>query len=760
MGFSTGIVGLVVCFMPFGLDLEENIGLDLLFKLRGVRQPPSDVIIVSLDKASSEHLTLPENPRKWPRSLHARLIKNLVKEGASVIVFDIFFEEARSIEDDNLFAEAISEARKVVLCEYLKSKEIPLTDKGRPPTGDISIVRLERPIPLFAQSAVALAPFPLPKIPVRISRYWTFKTEAGDTPTLPVVAFQIFAMQSYDEFINLLEKVGQYQAEEIPRDKDKVITTRGVEKLIRVLRDIFENEPLTAERMLEELKGSKTLSVDPKKHQMIKSLIKMYKNANSQYLNFYGPLRTITTVPYYQILQLNGKNNPPYKKGEQGGFSGEMKDDNKQMLDLKGKVVFVGLSESIPSEQKDGFYTVFSQPNGMDISGVEIAATAFANLIEDMPVRPVDFRAYLAIIFIWGTVLGIICHKFPTVIAALSVMGLSVLYLIIAEYQFKTSGVWSPLVVPLFLQVPLAFFASVMWKYIDSNKERRNIRKAFGYYLPGEVVDQLAKNIADLKASNKLVYGICLYTDAAQYTSLSETMDPKELGSFMNKYYETVFKPVRQHSGTVSDVIGDSMLAIWVDINPDNTLTHKSCLAALDIVSEIHHFNQSSDGLKLPTRIGLHSGHIMLGNIGASGHYEYRPVGDIVNTATRIEGLNKYVGTRILVSKEMIDQLDGFLTREIGEFILAGKSKPIEIYELICRLEESNEAQSFACSVFAEALDAFRRQSWDKAIEKFYETIKILEEDGPSRFYLKQCEYYKKNPPGELWDGLIQERRK
>ena len=167
-----------------------------------------------------------------------------------------------------------------------------------------------------------------------------------------------------------------------------------------------------------------------------------------------------------------------------------------------------------------------------------------------------------------------------------------------------------------------------------------------------------------------------------------------------------------------------------------------------------------SHSFKLPTRIGLHYGHILIGNIGAVDRYEYRPVGDIVNTATRIEGLNKYLKTQILVTKEVITQLNGFFTREIGNFMLAGKRKPVEIHELICRLEESDERQTKAYSIFAMAVEAFRRKSLDEAIEGFQETIDILGNDGPSAFYIKLCEHYKETVPGELWDGVIQMEKK
>jgi adenylate cyclase len=493
--------------------------------------------------------------------------------------------------------------------------------------------------------------------------------------------------------------------------------------------------------MLEELEDSEHLSVDAKTRRLLESVIKMYQGASSRYINFYGPPRTITTIPYHQALQL--------REGAVG---------DKQM-DLTGKAVFVGLSERLLADRKDSFYTVFSQANGIFIGGVEIAATAFSNLLEDMPVKKISLRYYILIILLWGILMGIFCRMSPLVFAPFGVVGLSGLYLAGAAYQFSANSIWHPIFVPLFVQTPLAFVGGLAWNYVDTNKERQKIRKAFEYHLPKHVVDQLAKNISHIETGSEVVYGICLSTDAEHYTSLSETMDPRELASFMNKYYETLFKPTRQHGGTVTDIIGDAMMSLWVAPRPENSSRDKACFAALDIQKANEEFNQSSTA-KLNTRIGLNYGEILLGHIGAVDHYEYRPVGDIVNTAARIEGLNKYLGTRVLASEEVIHGLDSFLTREVGSFRLKGKSRPIVIHELLCRIEESDEKQRSACAIFAEAMDAFRGQSWDEATEKFNECIQNLEGDGPSLFYVGLCREYKDNPPEQPWGGTVHLEKK
>lgn len=737
LGFLVGIVGLVVSFFHLAHDIEEDAGLGLLFKLRGVRKAPSDVVVVSIDTESSQHLNVSDNPDRWPRSLHARLVEKLAREGAQVITFDLYFIEPRSPKEDTSFAEAIKKARNVVLAEPLKAKEVPSSDIGGSFTGAHRIVNIVELIAPLSQSAVATAPFVLPRIPVKVNKYWTFQTGAGDSPTFPVVAFQLYALRVYDEFIRLLEKASPNQAGKLPRDAGTAIKARGAVRLIRDIREIFESDPLIPKKMVKELEHSNLVTSDGNKYRLLKSLVNMYGGANRQYLNYYGPPRTLSTIPFYQALRLrenSGSDNP---------------------IDLKGKAVFVGLSEILLRERDDSYHTVFSQANGIFVSGVEIAATAFSNLLEDTPVTPISSHTYMLMILAWGILVGIICRMAATVVAALGIVGLSILYLIGAEYQFKTDGTWYPVIIPLFLQAPLAFFGAVLWNYYETNKERQNIRRALGYYVPNEVVHQLARNVVDMKRGGQTVYGACLFTDAAGYTNLSETMGPGELSDYMHKYFEAIFEPVKQNGGLVVDLKGDSILAIWKAARPEAALRKQACQAALGVAKAVSQFNQSFEPLRLPTRVGVHAGQIFLGNIGAGDHYEYGPTGDTVNTASRMDGLNKYLGTEILVSEEVIHELDGFLTREVGRFRLKGKAQALVVHELFCRMEESEEKQKKGCAIFSEALRAFRRQSWDEAREKFHQAVQNSETDGPAHFYINLCEQYKKNPPEGAWEGVI-----
>jgi adenylate cyclase len=145
---------------------------------------------------------------------------------------------------------------------------------------------------------------------------------------------------------------------------------------------------------------------------------------------------------------------------------------------------------------------------------------------------------------------------------------------------------------------------------------------------------------------------------------------------------------------------------------------------------------------------------MFLGNMGAGDHYEYGPTGDTVNTASRLDNLNKMLGTEILVSEEAIRGLDTFVTRKIGNFRLKGKAQPLAVYELLCRQGEAVEQHRKACTAFSDALETFHRQYWNEAEEKFQRCNEAWRNDRLSEFYIRQCQEYKKTPPPN-WDGVI-----
>ena len=739
MGVFVGIFG--VAFLPLTLGLEESVGLDNLFRLRGPRKVPPAVAVVTLDQISAEALGVPPDPDEWPRRLHVQLIEALVQQGVEVIAFDIIFDRPTTAEDDEALARALRRAGNVVLGQGLRQSTYSLDDERGLLRGQLNIEKLVSPAAPLARSALALAPFPLPKIPVQVSQYWRIKPEAGDVATLPVVVFQVWALEVWEDFVRLLRSAGLDPHHTLPDDKSAVMEARNIQGLIQTLRETFARHRRAVPGLLALLEEE---GLDDQRKQMLQSLTRLYADGKSSHLNYYGPPGTVQTVRYSDLVRKPSLSAPA-----------------PPLPDLTGRAVFVGLSERMRPDQKDGFHTVFSLPTGVDISGVEIAASAFANLAENSPVRPFDPGIHFIFICLWGGLLGFVCLMLPPAVSAAGIAGLGAIYAALAYHQFKVNAIWFPLVLPLLFQMPLAFFGALLWKYVETNREKKNIRKAAEYYLPGHLVDRWSRSAEDILAEGQTVYGTCLITDAEQYTRLAEQLSPKQLNRFMNAYYGAIFEPVKEQGGRVSDVVGDSMLALWATSQPDASLSDKACRAALQISRAVDRFNQRSEFSPLPTRIGLHSGSMVVGTIGAGDHYEYRYVGEVVNTASRIEGLNKYLKTQILVSKEVVDQLNGFFTRELGDFILVGKSNPIRIYELIDPASDTDSARRVFYENFSKALAEFRGKRWSEAIRFFQRALEGSNKpDGPSAFYLKLCEQYKIIPPGDGWEGSVNMDRK
>jgi len=726
-----GIIGALFLLTPWASQLEENFGLGWLFQARGAQSPPEQVALVMMDTESMKVLGLERLHRKWPRQLHAQLIQKLSAAGAVVISFDVFFRESREAAGDKALADAIRQAGNVLLFRYVHKDAVQLHENG----GKRSTVFVERvldPAPIFADAAVALAPFALPGAPVKVSQFWKFKPEIGGMATLPTMTFQYYSLNVFEPF----QKLIPLASSQLPTTAAAMLHAPGLALYMKRVRSLF----LEQQGGMGDLQNSMQAVGEKNNTQLLESLVSMYGGGHSQYLNYYGPPRTIHSIPYHRALSMT---------------------DAEMKAQFEGKAVFVGVSEAFQWDQKDTFYTVYSDSQtGHNISGVEIAATAFGNLLQRTWVKPLGGGYEFILILLWGGLIGFICRLLSVGKAVVCVFMLGVGYFIVALESFTSASTWLPIVVPLFAQVVPVLFFIVMLRYQEAHGERVKIAHALGHYLPPQVVEDLAKSVSRIGGAGKTVYSVCLATDAEQYTQLSEKMEPAELRLFLNAYYEIVFQAINDQGGIVSDVVGDAVLALWMSPEQHSDERMKACCAALNVISAVEKFNQQQPIHKLPTRIGLHYGEVCIGDVGAGKHYEYRAIGDVVNTATRIEGANKYFGTRLLISNEGLADTNNMVTRELGLFRLAGKSKEIHLFELLGSSHDCAEANAHLLAEYEQAFSAFKCRQWEEASCRFDRIVQKHPEDGPSFFYLDLCNKHKHSPPAEEWEGIIELKRK
>jgi adenylate cyclase len=703
LGLVVGLLGILISLLPGTSEWEESIGLGLLFKLRGQLPPPEDVAIVSINGETAGQLGLGEEIPDWPRSTHADLIDRLKQAGASVIAMDIFFKKPSSEEMDRRLAESIGDANNVLLVAYLQQQAV---DSG---LETLHIEKLLPPLTPFREEAAGIAPFVLPKVPVRVNRFWTFNGN-DKLPSLPVAALRQWVDPDGDLLRQLIGQIGEI---------DPQIKTQTLYKRLR-------NNRALGEALLLNLQSSPPKRLNQKQIERFKSLLSLYTKEARPYLNFYGPPGSITTYPYQTLLS---------------GAS-------PSTQEFQDKVIFIGYAGDYQPEQKDGFYTIFSQASGLDLSGVEIAATAFANLLNRETISPLPPAGLALFLLLYGFGITLLFRFLPGSSGLLAGLGLAITHLLFAYLLFVDYQLWIPWFVPLALQMPLALILYLTWHYRQMRISREKLRELFGYYLPNDVIDQLAQDQEEALQQREVAYGVCLASDAQQYTKLAETMEPEALQTFLNKYYEVLFVPVRSRGGVVSDVVGDAMLAIWPSTTPDLTLAQKACEAALDINLALEHADFEP---KLHTRIGLHAGKLVMGHVGAIDHFEYRAVGDMVNTTSRIENLNKLLGTSILASGDLIKDLQGIVLRELGEFPVPGRQQPITLYEVAASEVTVTPEMRSLHTAFADALNDWRQGDRKIATEKFEAILREFPDDGPSAYYTQQFHERRssrKNPLG------------
>ncbi|MCB1947800.1 MAG: adenylate/guanylate cyclase domain-containing protein [Nitrosomonas sp.] len=734
MGIIVGLLGILVYLTPQGWLLEEEYGLYWLFHLRGATTPPGEVIVIAADRPSAIQMDLPVSPRfwPWPRDYHARLIQHLAQAGAEIIVLDLIFDSPGSVpEHDQQLAEAIAKAGNVILVERLSAAPPENADAIQ-----LQIIQQKRipPLPEISTAALSHVPFPLPRMP-RINAYWAFKPGIGDSPTMPIAALQAFTLWAYDDFITLLREIENFDTAGLPTNQEEIT---DLESLILNLREKFVKHPGIKQQLLSELRKNNRFD-DHTKH-FIQVLANLYSNQPYHYLNFYGPPRTIRTIPYHQIL-----------------LPADTDANASQSLleAIKGKAVFVGLSAATQSEQdivRDSYHTVFTEPEGRQIDGVEIAATAFANLLENKSVSPFPNAGSLVLLFIMGLTLGFIFPMLSNRKLTIISIILATAYLGSAWFVFSRASIWVPLITPLFILIPGAVFGSVLLNFLETRKDRNQLLELFGQFTPGRVVGDLTRHIDTYLHKNQLVFGACLFTDVQGYAALAEKMDPLQLKLLMDDYFHALSKPVKQNNGVVSEIIGDAMLAIWEVTSASKKLREQACESGLAIIDCVDRFNRDSTHPALPTRIGIHFGELLVSRFGSGSinNYIYRVVGDLVNTTSRIENANKPLGTNLLVTHEVIEGIDRFLTRPLGSFLLAGRSSPVYLFELITHRQTATDKQRLLCEMSADALQAYQQQQLT-AIEKLKKISKIFPNDGPTKFYLNICLH---SPPDQ-WSSVI-----
>lgn len=731
-GLAVGALCVALAAIPGVRGLEEQFGLQWLFDLRGPLPPPPHAALVLMNERSADsitlprdaerfhrcedlrigarpatHVSLPEMPSRWPRCLHAKLLERLSEAGARVVAFDVLFRERPPLPgaegdlhawQDETLARAAA-ASRVVIAEKIEERD------GQERLADLS--------PAIGSNVLGAAPFPLLAEPGRrFDRFMAFKEEGFVTPTLPAIALQAYALEGYPFLRDFLVRNAGEDASLLPASTAELESRRALQASAILIRNLARSNATIAASLAADARETASAVREADLAQSIAALGALYAGEGTRLLNPYGPAGTIPSVGYDEVLTASTQEN---------------------VARFGGRAVFVGYGETTRPEQVEHFATVYSRGEGADLSGVEIAATAFSNLLSDSTLRALPDRGGFAIVFVAGFVAFVLGRLLDGRVAIAVVLALAGGYFAFASWRFSSDAQWLPVILPLGVAAPLGLLAALAWKYASAHRGRARLRDAFSHFVPKDVVAKLEQNAAVLGGSQESLDCACVATDAAQFTNLAESMPPDQLAEFLNRYYETLFGRVAERGGFVSDVVGDAMLALWPDRGGD---TRRRVLhALLEMRDAAERFNHEVAGDRLQTRFGVDWGRVALTTVGAHGHFEYRAVGDVVNTANRIQSLNKRLGTRILVSDPLVASGGGeFLLRNLGRYLLRGKNNPIQVHELVGLKATATATEAERCARTSEAVEFLGRGDAQSATLLLSQLRAAWPDDGPVAF--------------------------
>jgi len=443
-------------------------------------------------------------------------------------------------------------------------------------------------------------------------------------------------------------------------------------------------------------------------------------------INYSGPDGSFPSISYYKILE----------------------NDFDPSL-IKGKIVLVGNTHRLGKD-------FFSVPTDKRMSGLEVHANAIATILDDSFIKPVDNRLLTLLIIISGLAGGIIIffrHPDLKSNAILLISGSSVIILG-AWYLFVTHAIWLDFV-PLLQVFLLNISVATGYQWRLSRLREKEIRGLFGHYVSKNVVDAILSENIPVKLDGHRTEVTILFSDIRGFTSISESLSPSELGRLLNLYFDEMIAAVFQYDGTLDKLMGDAVMAFFGSPLEVTDHQRQACQCAQDMMQRLEKLNLSGKlptGITIKIGIGLHTGEAIVGNLGSSEFADYTVIGDTVNLASRIEGLNKRYATSIIISEDTYQYVkNDYLHRELDTVRVKGKEEPKRIYEMML---ENSSANKRVAERYEEALQFYRDKQWQEAVTCLQQILGDIGDDGPSKRLIIECNKLLALPFDENWSSI------
>jgi len=722
---------LVFCHLTGLLDYIEFRFYDMRINFyTGSSRPSDDIIVVLLDQ---ESIDWGQRERgwgwPWPRYAYAEFLDYMHLGEAESVIFDVLYSEPSiygkfNVQDDLIFAEAARNFGRTVHGVLLSTV-----------SGSIERWPAGLDIPLFVPE-----------------NFGTF-------------------VSAYD-----LSSTGDRVAAQFPipllRDSAKAIgNLTGISDSDNIFRRqhlfmFFDGRAVPSLAAAAILTGNDDANIfyDEQRRQILWGdyTIPVDKNGKTL-LRYRGP---ITRYPSYSMsLVLQSA------EDHAAGRSPLLRPEN-----FKGAHVFFGLFAQ-------GLFDTFSTPIDTVYPGMGVHITMLDNLLMNDFISTIPPGVEVLVIAL--SVILVVCLVFYSKRVSLTVAGLisSILIIIFAGFFSINAGYWLPMAAPL-IAVMLSYISSTIYSYATEGRDKRFIKHAFSRVISPKVVDQIIADPAQLRLGGEKRELSAIFTDVQRFSTIaSELQDqygedgPKILVKMLNLYLTEMSNIVIANDGTIDKYQGDAIIAffgapVWMEDH-----AKKACYSAVKMKRrELELRNEILDPngeFHLPmtkliesgvirkdrpifTRFGINTGDMVVGFMGTPEKMDYTIMGNAVNLASRLEGVNKQYDTRgILISEYTRNQIgNDFLVRPLSRVTVFGIPRPLQIFELLEIREDANSAMHEGIEIWENAYKAYEKKDFSRAADLFMSIYQLDPEDSTAKYYFERCREFLSSPPPDDWDGV------